>query len=154
MLRSYRTTCSVKFISKSIQRYLPRSAPSATARQTTNEQNSDYAVLENSKSSQNVVFNDYSLIKPSSSTAPVKIQSRPVPSSVPKLVDVQTGLNEFLGKCNENSLLRTIESKSKLFDAQITATFIQRLKELNIRRDSKESNHQRLFDYVDYFGKN
>lgn len=130
MFRSYRIFRSIRSISYSVQRFSPR------------------AITKVDEDSSNVVFNDYSLVK-----TKTKIESRPVPKSVPKLVDVQTGLNEFLSTCDDRSLLTTVERKSKLFDDRLTATFVETLKKLGIKRDSKHENHQKLFDFLDYFGK-
>lgn len=82
----------------------------------------------------NVVFNDYQVAKP-------------------KLIDVQKGLNEYLKDSDAKSLTMIVESKFRLFDVENISTFVQRLNELKIRRDSKENFHQRLFDFVDYFGE-
>ncbi|CAF1433448.1 unnamed protein product [Adineta steineri] len=146
MFRINRSLCSIRLISNNLIRCLPRVATSTE--QPTVEKTSDYAVINSSKQSQKVVFNDYNVIKPVSSG---KIQSRPIPKSVPKLIDVQAGLNEFMKECDERMLLTTIENKYKLFDNNNVATFIQRLHELNIKRDSNERHHQRMYDFVDYF---
>jgi hypothetical protein len=135
-----RSLCYTRLFSNTIIRCLPRVATS------TNEPRSDYAVIN---SSQTAVFNDYNIIKPSSTV----IRSRPIPKSVPKLIDVQTGLNQFMSECDERLLLVTVQNKYKLFDSNNVATFIQRLQELNIKRDSDEKHHQRLYDFVDYLSK-
>ncbi|CAF4308234.1 unnamed protein product, partial [Adineta steineri] len=147
MFRINQSLCSIRLISNNLIRCLPRVATSTE--QPTVEKTSDYAVINSSKQSQKVVFNDYNVIKPISSG---KIQSRSIPKSVPKLIDVQTGLNEFMKECDERILLTTIENKYKLFDNNNVATYIQRLHELNIKRDSNERHHQRMYDFVDYFG--
>jgi hypothetical protein len=142
-----RSLCYARLSSQTYVRCLPRIASSADHQAT--EKTSDYAVINQSESSPPVVFNDYNLIKPSST----KIESRPVPSSVPKLIDVQTGLKEFIKSCDERMLLTTVQTKYKLFDSPLVATFVQRLEELKIKRDSTELQHQRLYDFVDYLSK-
>ena len=137
-----RSLCSTRLISNRLIRCLPRVA-------TSNEKSSDYAVINASKQPPTVVFNDYNIIKSPST----KIRSQPVPKSVPKLIDIQSGLNKYLVECDERMLLATIENKYKLFDSTNVATFIQCLHELNIKRDSNERHHQRFYDFVDYFGK-
>lgn len=142
-----RSLCYARLFSQTSLRCLPRIASSAEHQSV--QKTSDYAVINNAELSAPVVFNDYNLIKASST----KIQSRPLPASVPKLVDVQTGLNEFVKTCDERMLLTTVQTKYKLFDSPLVATFIQRLQELNIKRDSTELQHQRLYDFVDYLSK-
>jgi hypothetical protein len=148
MLWANRSLCSIRLISNNLIRCLPRIATSNE--RSTIEKPSDYAVINSSQQPPTVVFNDYNIVKPSST----EIRSRPVPKSVPKLIDVQTGLNHFMNECDERMLLITIENKYKLFDSNNVATFIQRLHELNIKRDSNEKYHQRFYDFVDYFSKN
>jgi hypothetical protein len=58
-----------------------------------------------------------------------------------------------MSECDERLLLVTVQNKYKLFDSNNVATFIQRLQELNIKRDSDEKHHQRLYDFVDYLSK-
>ena len=147
MFRANRALCSVQLISNTLIRYLPRAA-------TSNEHpivgnNSGYARISSSIQSQTELFNDYTVVKPNSS----ELLSKPVPKSVPKLIDVQAGLNHFLSECDERMLLTTVENKYKLFDTNNVATFIQRLQELNIKRSSYEKHHQRLYDFVDYLSK-
>jgi site-specific DNA-adenine methylase len=142
-----RSLCSARLISNNLIRCFPRIATSNE--RSTVEKTSDYAVINSSQQPQTVVFNDYNIIKPVST----EIRSRPVPKSVPKLIDIQTGLNHFMNECDERTLLITIENKYKLFDSNNVATFIQRLHQLNIKRDSNEKHHQRFYDFVDYFSK-
>lgn len=142
-----RSLCSVRSLSNNIFRCLPRVATSHEP--PSESKSSDYAVINSSQQSQAIKFNDYNVVKSSSS----KVRSQPVPKSVPKLIDVQTGLNHFINECNEQMLLMTVENKHKLFDSNNIATFIQRLQQLNIKRDSNERNHQRCFDFVDYLSK-
>jgi hypothetical protein len=139
-----RSVCPARLISNKLIRCLPRIATSDE--HSTVEKSSDYAVINSSQQSQNVVFNDDKKIGK-------EISSRPVPKSVPKLVDVQTGLNHFMSECDERMLLMTVENKYKLFDSNNVATFIQRLHQLNIKRDSEEKHHQRIYDFVDYLSK-
>lgn len=131
-----RSLCSTRLISHHLIRCLPRIATSND--HSSVEKTSDYAVIKSSKQPETVVFNDYNITKP-------EIR--------PKLIDVQTGLNQFLIECDERMLLITIENKYKLFDSNNVATFIQRLQELNIKRDSMVKHHQRFYDFVDYFSK-
>lgn len=147
MFWTCRSVCSVRSISHNLIRCLPRTAISNEHRPI--EKSSDYAVINSSKQPDTVVFNDYKVVKSKSSG----VVSKPIPKSVPKLIDVQTGLNQLMSECDERMLLMTVENKYKLFDSNNVATFIQRLKELNIRRDSAERSHQRLYDFVDYLGK-
>ena len=142
MFWASRSLCSVRLISNHFIRSLPRIATSNE--HSTVEKPSDYAVINSSNQPPTVVFNDYNVVK-----SPSKL----VPKSVPKLIDVQAGLNRFLSECDERMLLMTIENKYKLFDSNNVATFIQRLQELNIKRDSNEKHHQRFYDFVDYFSK-
>jgi hypothetical protein len=143
-----RSLCSTRLISNQLIRYLPRIATSTEPPSI--EKSSDYAVINASKQSPpTVVFNDYNIVKSPST----KIRSQPVPKSVPKLIDIQAGLTQYLSECDERMLLATVESKYKLFDSNNVATFIQRLQELNIKRDSNERHHQRFYDFVDYLGK-
>jgi hypothetical protein len=142
-----RSLCSTRLISNKLIRCLPRIATSNE--QSPVEKSSDYAVINSSQQSQNIVFNDYNIVKP---TSP-QIRSRPVPKSVPKLIDIQTGLNQFMAECDERMLLMTVENKYKLFDSNNVATFIQRLHELDIKRNSEEKSHQRFYDFVDYLSK-
>ncbi|CAF3341595.1 unnamed protein product [Rotaria sp. Silwood2] len=144
MFWAHRSLCSVRLISNSLIRCLPRIATSHE--HSAIEKSSDYAVINSSQQPQTIIFNDYNVVKP---TSP-RVHSRPVPKSVPKLIDVQTGLNHFINECDERMLLMTVENKYKLFDCNNVATFIQRLHELNIKRDSDEKHHQRLYDFVDY----
>ncbi|CAF1272736.1 unnamed protein product [Rotaria sordida] len=144
MFWTNRSLCSIRLISNTLIRCLPRVATSHEHPTVT--KSSDYAVINTSQQSQTVVFNDYNVVKPISP----RIQSRPVPKSVPKLIDVQTGLNHFMNECDERMLLMTVENKYKLFDCNNVATFIQRLHDLNIKRDSNEKHHQRFYDFVDY----
>jgi hypothetical protein len=143
MFWANRSLCSTQLISNHLIRCLPRIATSNESSPI--EKPSDYAVINSSKQSPTVVFNDYNIVK--------EIRSRPIPKSVPKLIDIQTGLNQFLSECDERMLLMTIENKYKLFDSNNVATFIQRLQKLNIKRDSNERHHQRFYDFVDYFSK-
>jgi hypothetical protein len=147
MFWANRSLCSIRLISNHLIRYLPRIATSSEPPSI--DKTSNYAVINSSKQPPTVVFNDYNIIKSPST----EIRSRPIPKSVPKLIDIQTGLNQFLSECDERMLLMTIENKYKLFDSNNVATFIQRLQELNIKRDSNEGRHQRFYDFVDYFGK-
>jgi hypothetical protein len=147
MFWANRSLCSARLISNNLIRCLPRVATSSE--RSTVEKTSDYAVINSSQQPQTVVFNDYNIVKPVST----EIRSRPVPKSVPKLIDVQTGLNHFMSECDERTLLITIENKYKLFDSNNVATFIQCLHQLNIKRDSDEKHHQRFYDFVDYFSK-
>ena len=139
MFRSYRSLCYIRVLSANAIRFLPRAATASEPPSA--KKSSDYAVIN---SPQNALFNDYNVL-------PSKVQSRPVPKSVPKLVDVQTGLNHFIEECNESLLLTMVENKYRLFDGTNVAMFIQRLQELNIKRDSQERYHQRLYDFVDFF---
>jgi hypothetical protein len=147
MFWTNRSLCSVRLISNYLIRCLPRVATSNE--RSTVEKSSDYAVINSSKQPQTVVFNDYNIVK---SMSP-EIRSRSIPKSVPKLIDVQTGLNHFMKECDQRMLLMTVENKYKLFDSNNVATFIERLHELNIKRDSQEKHHQRLYDFVDYLSK-
>ncbi|CAF1266432.1 unnamed protein product [Rotaria sp. Silwood1] len=144
MFCTSRSLSSVRLISNTLIRCLPRIASSHE--HPTIEKSSDYAVINSSQQSQTIVFNDYNIVK---STTPT-VRSRPIPKSVPKLIDIQTGLNHFMNECDERMLLMTVENKYKLFDCNNVATFIQRLHELNIKRDSNEKHQQRLYDFVDY----
>lgn len=148
MFLANRSLCTLRLISHHFIRSLPRAATS-DPRGPVEDSSSDYTPVSSSKAPPTVVFNDYNVVK----TPSRKILSRPMPKSVPKLIDVQTGLNQFLADCDERMLLVTIENKYKLFDSTTVATFIQRLHELNIKRDSNETRHQRLYDFVDYFSK-
>ncbi|CAF3432383.1 unnamed protein product [Rotaria socialis] len=145
MFYAHRSLCSIRLISTTLVRCLPRATASQEIPVAT--PTSDYAVINSSKQSQTIKFNDYNVVKPSAPS----VRSQPIPKSVPKLIDVQTGLNNFMNECDERMLLMTIENKYKLFDCTNVATFIQRLLELNIKRDSDEKHHQRFFDFVDYF---
>ncbi|UJR14788.1 hypothetical protein I4U23_001776 [Adineta vaga] len=145
MFSSSRSLCSARFISHHLFRCLPRVATSND--QSTGDKSSDYAVINSSQQHQTVIFNDYNVVKPSKPAT----RSRSIPKSVPKLVDIQTGLNHFLKECDERTLLITIENKYKLFDSNTVATFIQCLYDLKIKRDSLEKSHQRIYDFVDYF---
>ena len=127
MFRLQRSLCLTRIISSQLIRTLPRSAAPA-----------DYALINPTNPSPNVVFNDYKLT---------------TKQSAPKLPDIQTGLNKYLLDCDEHSLLLTLESKYKLFDSNLVAIFIQRLHDLNIKRDSNERHHQRLYDFVDYLSR-
>jgi hypothetical protein len=147
MFWANRSLCSTRLISNHLIRCLPRIATSSDHSKV--EKSSDYAVINSSQQPATVVFNDYNIVKPTST----EIRSRPIPKSVPKLIDVQTGLNHLMSECDERMLLMTIENKYKLFDSNNVATFIQRLQELNIKRDSNEKHHQRFYDFVDYLSK-
>ncbi|CAF1280837.1 unnamed protein product [Adineta ricciae] len=144
MLSTSRSLCLARLISHHSFRCLPRAAPSNDQSSTATKP-SDYAVINSFSQHQTALFNDYQVVKPKT------IQSRPVPKSVPKLVDIQTGLNHFIKECDERTLLLTVENKYKLFDSTNVATFIERLHELKIQRDSQERLHQRMYDFVDYF---
>lgn len=148
MFCANRFLCATRTISHRFHRCLPRAATSLP--QSSVENTFDNTAIKPVKAPPTVVFNDYHVIQTPSTK---KVVSKPLPKSVPKLIDVQTGLNQFLVDCDERMLLMTIESKHKLFDSTTVATFIQRLHELNIKRDSIERQHQRLYDFVDYFSK-
>lgn len=150
MFLANRSLCTIRFISHHFIRSLPRAAVSDPRIPAADDASSDYTPVSQSKAPPSVVFNDYNVVKSPSTT---KILSRPLPKSVPNLIDIQTGLNQFLVDCDERMLLITIENKYKLFDSTTLATFIQRLHELNIKRDSDQRQHQRLYDFVDYLSK-
>lgn len=144
MLLTSRSLCPIRLISNRLVRHLPRPATSSE-----NAKPSDYAVIDSSPKGHSPIFNDYNVIK----AAKPALQSRPVPKSVPKVIDVQTGLTHFIKECDARTLLMTIETKHKVFDSNTTATFIERLYDLKIMRDSDEKQHQRMYDFVDYFGE-
>jgi hypothetical protein len=147
MLRIQATLCYARLCSQVIVRCLPRASPSIDRQ--TSDKHSDYAVINANDASSKAIFNDYKLGQPSS----VRIQSRPLPKTIPKLIDIQQGLNEYLQTCDENMLLVTIEARWKLVSTENIALFIQRLQQLNIKRSSNERHHRRFYDFVDYFSK-
>ena len=99
MFLANRFLCATRCVSHRFHRSLPRLTASNPA---------DNAAIKSLKAPPTVVFNDYHVVEPPPTR---KVVSKPLPKSVPKLIDVQTGLNQFLADCDERMLLMTIESK-------------------------------------------
>ncbi|CAF0907316.1 unnamed protein product [Didymodactylos carnosus] len=165
---------SCSLINKSIVRYIPRATPKQQQQQATESNYSEPLLTFNeqkkfSAKNQKREQDDYSIIKPTQSSNYVKDQQKQTfhsvmklssslpanevqhqQSTLPKLIDVQTGLSRFMIECDDTKLFELVEKNYKIFTEENTRIFVECLYKLNIRQNSNLIIHQRLHDYVDY----